>query len=80
MAGMAFNVVLVPLLKVGYELAYFIKRENPDIGFSRVEEWRKKLIWPCMDMFLTWSPLLGALLFPEGYQASEDTGRYVHVL
>ena len=73
--GMAFNSAFVPLLKCVYEVSYFVKKDDGEITFSRTEEWRRKLSAPFADIFVTLTPLLGAFLFPEGYQPSEATGR-----
>lgn len=77
---MAFNVVIIPLFKCVYEFSFATRRDDSEITFSRTEEWRRKLTYPFMDFFLTVGPLLGAVLFPEGYQPSESTGRCVQML
>ena len=65
----------LPIAKSVYELTFYFRREDGEITMSQSEEWRKRLRYPVMDIFLVLSPILGGLLFPEGHQTSEDKVR-----
>ncbi len=59
------NALLGPVLKFAYEVTHFIRRDADAITLSEAEEWRKRLRYPFMDVFVTTTPILGALLLPE---------------
>lgn len=73
--GIVVNGIVIPILKAVFEATFVFRRDDGEISMSESEEWRRRLRYPCMDLFLTLSPLLGALLFPEGRQVAEKTER-----
>lgn len=70
--GLGFNCLIVPILRIVYELDRFrhAKRRAWDfeVTFTCAESCRQLLAFPVMDAFFVLTPLLGAVLFPEGYQ------------
>jgi hypothetical protein len=71
LVSLVLNAVLVPIVKMMFELTVYARRAPPEILWSRSDEWRRRLLLPTLDAFLTLTPLLGALLVPEGFQESE---------
>ena len=72
--SLAFNAVAIPLLRTVVEATYWVKHNPLDLGFSRLEHWRRIWTPPMLDMLTVLSPVLGALLYPEGYQMPAKEG------
>ncbi len=73
--AITLSAVALPCVKMWFEVTFYVRRTSKEILWSRSDEWRRRLLHPSIDAVLTLTPLLGALLFPEGYQENEDQGR-----